>query len=121
MITRYNKGKLVNLILEQSLVPSHVLNQDMFQRALNKQLELLDNDEVSFKVQSDAANSLLTHLKPPANAKIELEVSNKNDGMLEDLNNTMRSLALKQAEIIDQGLMTAKDVAHQGILLEHRA
>ena len=32
----FNKGKLVNMILEQTLVPSWVLNQDIHQRAINR-------------------------------------------------------------------------------------
>ena len=33
-VSAYNKGKLVNLILEQTLVPSWVLNQDLYQFVL---------------------------------------------------------------------------------------
>ena len=62
-MTSYNKNKLVNLILEQSMIPSWVLNQDMYQKALNVQCELMLTAN-SEKV-SDAANSILTHLKPP--------------------------------------------------------
>ena len=40
-VTSYNKNKLVNLILEQSMIPSWVLNQDMYQKALNVQCELM--------------------------------------------------------------------------------
>ena len=60
-VTAYNKTKLVNLIYEQSLIPSYVLNQDLYQKALNVQAELMLTAK-SEKVKSDAANSLLTHL-----------------------------------------------------------
>ena len=40
-VAAYNKSKLVNLILEQSLVPTWVLNQDYYQKALNVQAELM--------------------------------------------------------------------------------
>jgi hypothetical protein len=68
-VTAYNKSKLVNLIFEQTLIPVHVLNQDMFQRALNVQADLMVNAK-SEKVRADAANSLLTHLKPPEVKKV---------------------------------------------------
>ena len=42
-VTAYNKSKLVNLIFEQTLIPSHVLNQDLYQRALNVQADLMIN------------------------------------------------------------------------------
>ena len=35
-VTAYNRGKLVNKILEQTLVPTWVLNQDIYQKAINK-------------------------------------------------------------------------------------
>ena len=64
-VTAYNKSKLVNLIYEQTLIPSYVLNQDLYQRALNVQATLMTDENVSPKVRTDAANSLLTHLKMP--------------------------------------------------------
>ena len=53
-VTAYNKSKLVNLIMEQTLIPSYVLNQDLYQKALNVQAELMLTAK-SEKVRSDAA------------------------------------------------------------------
>ena len=82
--TAYNKNKLVNLIFEQTLVPSHILNADLYQKALNVQAQLMIS-AASEKVRSDAANSLLTHLKMPETTKIELDVGIKVDKSIEDL------------------------------------
>ena len=60
-VSAYAKGQLVNKIMEQTLVPSWVLNQHMYQAALNTQFKLMTNEDVSPKVRSDAADSLLTH------------------------------------------------------------
>ena len=74
-VSAYNKGKLVNLITEQSLVPSWVLNHGAFQEAINTQVDLMRNAN-SEKVRCDAANSILTHLAKPkeGNFQLSLEV-----------------------------------------------
>ena len=76
IITVYNKSKLVNSIMEQSMIPSWILNQDMYQKAINVQAEIMMT-ATSDKVRSDAANSLLTHLKPPETKKVELDIGLK--------------------------------------------
>ena len=113
----YNRTILVNKIIEQSLVPSHILNAEYYQRALNKQVNLMDNPDVSFKVQTDAANSLLTHLKPPEISKIELDVNVREDKSILELQDTIRALALKQKQLIEGGTMTVTQVAHSKLLI----
>jgi len=112
----YNKNQLVNKILEQSLVPSYLLNADVFQRALNVQADLMTDPGVSHKVRSDAANSLLTHLKRPESMKIELEVGVKEDQSINELRAATMALAANQRDMIKSGMMNAKDVAHSKII-----
>ena len=102
-VTAYNKNKLVNLILEQSMIPSWVLNQDMYQKALNHQLYLMLNAK-SEKVQSDAANSILVHLKPPEVTKVELDIGLKKDSAMDDLKQNLAELALMQRQFISAGV-----------------
>lgn len=84
IITGYNKGVLVTKIMERAIIPSWILNQDMFQAALNTQFELMTDVLVSDKVRSDAANSILTHLKKPDVHKSELKIEiAASDGMAE--------------------------------------
>lgn len=119
-ITAYNKNKLVNSIMEQSLIPSWVLNQDLYQKAINIQAELMVSAN-SEKVRSDAANSLLNHLRPPEVSKVELSVGLKKDSAMEDLKNTLTELALKQQQFIGAGVTQIKDVAQQKLVkvIEH--
>ena len=114
-VTSYNKNKLVNLILEQSMIPSWVLNQDMYQKALNVQCELMLTAN-SEKVRSDAANSILTHLKPPEVTKVELDIGLKKDSAMEDLKHTLTELALKQQQFLDAGVTQVKDLAQQKLV-----
>lgn len=109
-VTAYNKSKLVNLIFEQTLVPSYVLNQDLYQKALNVQAELMVS-ATSEKVRSDAANSLLTHLKMPETQKVELEIGMKEDSTIEALRQSTLELVAAQRAMLQAGALNAKEVA----------
>lgn len=118
-VAAYHKNKLVNQILEQAVIPSWLLNQDAFQKAINHQLHLMQNAN-SEKVQTDAANSLLTHLKPPETKKVELDVSVKNQGGISDLMATMEQLAQTQLTMI-RGGANAREVGRTPLMIEGEA
>lgn len=111
-VSAYNKTKLVNLVLEQSLVPSWVLNQDHYQKAINVQVELMTDVDVSAKVRTDAANSLLTHLKKPETKQVELSIGLAETDGMKELNSMLSSMAQRQQELIGQGV-TTREIAHQ--------
>lgn len=119
-VTAYNKSKLVNLIMEQTLIPSYVLNQDLYQKALNVQAELMVGAK-SEKVRSDAANSLLTHLKMPETQKVELEIGVKEDSAIAALRATTMELARQQRMMLEAGAMNAQEVAHSRLVIEGEA
>ena len=110
-VTAYNKSKLVNLIFEQTLIPSYVLNQDLYQKALNVQAELMITSK-SDKVRCDAANSLLTHLKMPEVTKVELEIGVREDSSIAALRETTLALSRQQRLMVEAGMMNAQQVAH---------
>lgn len=114
-VTAYNKGKLVNLIMAQTMVPFHVLNQDMYQKALNVQADLMLHAN-SEKVRSEAANSILSHLKPPEAAKVELDVNVRQDSVIDQLRQSVLDLTAQQEKMIHAGVQSAKDVAHATII-----
>lgn len=110
-VSAYNKGKLPNLIMEQTLTPMWILNQDLYQKALNVQADLMINS-LSDKVRVEAANSLLTHLKRPETKKIELDMGFKDSSGMSELKDQLAELAGMQQEAIRSGMST-KAVAHQ--------
>ena len=114
-VTAYNKSKLVNLIFEQTLIPSYVLNQDLYQKALNVQAELMVTAS-SEKVRTDAANSLLTHLKPPEVKTVELDIGVKEDSSINQLRQATLELARQQRLALEAGQVLAKDVAHSRVV-----
>lgn len=116
-VTAYNKSKLVNLIMEQTIIPSWVLNQDLYQKALNVQAELMVTAN-SEKVRSDAANSILTHLKQPETQKMELNVGMKEDSSIATLRQTTMELARQQRLAVESGAMDAQAVAHSKLAIE---
>lgn len=116
-VTAYNKGKLVNLIFAQTMVPFYVLNQDLYQKALNVQADLMITAH-SEKVRSDAANSLLTHLKPPEAMKIELEIGVKEDSAIAALRASTLELSRQQKMMIEAGMQNAEQTAHSKLTID---
>lgn len=113
-VSAYAKGKLVNLILEQSLVPSWVLNQDLYQKALNVQADLMYS-AVSEKVRTDAANSILTHLAKPKEAGPLINIDMKESSGMTEMKEMLGKLAEQQRNLILSGV-TAKEIAAQRII-----
>lgn len=119
-VTAYNKSKLVNLIFEQTLIPSYVLNQDLYQKALNVQAELMMTAK-SEKVRCDAANSLLSHLKMPETQKVELDLGIKEDSSIAALRQATLELVRQQRLMVEAGAMNAQEVAHSRVVVDVEA
>jgi hypothetical protein len=113
----FNKSKLVNLILAQSMVPTHVLNADVYQEAINVQADLMRNAN-SEKVRCEAANSLLVQLRPPEIKKVELDIGFKEDSAIAALRETTLQLVAQQRMALQAGAITARDAAQSGLLIE---
>lgn len=101
-VAAYSKGKLVNAILEQSMVPTWVLNADLFQKALNVQADLMQNAN-SEKVRSDAANSLIVALKRPEAVKGQIDLNIKDSSGMNELKQVLGEMAVRQREMLEQG------------------
>lgn len=110
-VAAYHKGKLVNLIMEQVMVPVWVLNQDMFQKALNVQYDLMTDVDMSGKVRTDAANSILTHLKKPEKMDFQLNMNTPESSGMKELTAALTNLANAQLEQIREGNVKTIDIA----------
>lgn len=113
-VSAFHKGKLVNLVMEQCLVPTWVLNQDLFQKALNVQAELMVGAH-SEKVRSDAANSILTHLKKPEAKGLDIRLGVDESSGLTELKNMLTQVAQTQINLIESGV-TTKQIAAQPLI-----
>ena len=63
--TAYNRGELVNKIMEQTLIPVHILNMDLHQEAINTQAELMRTAR-SETVRQKAAECLIAQGSSPS-------------------------------------------------------
>jgi len=115
-VSCYNKGKVVNQIREQSLVPTWVLNADVHQKAIN-QLAILMTSGKSEMARVTAATSLLTHLKMPETVKMKLDVEVKEDESIQHLRGAITELVQAQREAIETGTADARVIA-EGKLVE---
>ena len=114
-VAAYAKGQLVNKIMEQTLVPSWVLNQHMYQAALNTQFKIMTDDDVSPKVRSDAADSLLTHLAKPKEAGPLINIDMGETSGMNELKDALARMAQQQQTLINAGVST-KEIAAQDIV-----
>lgn len=114
-VAAYGRTQLVGLIMEQTLVPHYVLNQGLYQKALNTQADLMMSAK-SEKVRTDAANSLLTHLKMPEVSKVEIDVKVGEDDSIGELRKSTLELVKQQREMIKMGALNARQVAEQKVI-----
>jgi hypothetical protein len=113
-VSAYARGKLVNMILEQSLVPSWVLNQELYQKAINVQADLMMTAN-SEKVRTDAANSILTHLTKPKESGPLVSIDMRETSGMTELTAMFTQLAHGQLMAIQAGV-TPREIAAQRII-----
>ena len=113
-VAAYNRGILVNKVLEQTIIPTYVLNQDVYQKAINVQADLMLNGK-SETVRMKAADSILNHLKRPEASKVEISMGITDSKEVDDLKQAMLDLTRNQRALIEQGTPT-KEIAHQRII-----
>lgn len=111
----YNKNMLVAKIFEQTLIPVHVLNADLQQKAINVLAELMVSS-TSDKVRSDSADKLLTHLKAPETKRVELSVTTQQSSTIDELAASTRALVEQQKQMLQANLMNAKQMAHSKLI-----
>lgn len=112
----YAKGKLVTEIHAIALVPTHIMYQDYFHLAVKTQVEIMTDPNVSAKVRSDAATSLMTHLKTPEVKKAELNVNVNESDTIAELRDVLSQLSAKQHTDIIEGQYKVLDVSHHKII-----
>lgn len=116
IVSQYAGGKTVNLLNEQVMVPTHVLNYDIYQKAINTQAQLMMDPKVSAKVRSDAAHSLMTTLKQPETTKMKIDLHPVENDSIRELREVTTELAKKQIELIEGGIANAKEIAESSIV-----
>lgn len=112
----YAKNKVVVEIMAKLMVPTHIMYQDYFHMAVKTQVEIMTDDSVSPKVRSDAANSLMTHLKQPEIKQAELSINTNDSGIINQLSEALNNLSKGHKELLSQGRTTLKDISEAVII-----
>ena len=115
-VASFAKGKLVNIILEQAMIPSFVLNQDLHQKALNVCAGIMANGS-SDKVKVEAARAILEATKAPEKSKVQVDLTLKDASGIGELKQIMQEVAENQIKQIEGGRRT-QDIAHQSMFEE---
>jgi hypothetical protein len=114
-VSMYAKGKLPNLIMEQSLVPSWVLNQDLHQRGINQLAhEMVTANSAHARIM--AATALVQATAKPKEAGPLVSIDLRENSGVNELRETMKELVNKQLEMIENGTSTTKDIAGQKMI-----
>lgn len=118
-VSMYHKGKLVQSILEQAMIPFWLINQEARQKALNVQVDLMQN-AMSEMVRTTAANSVLAHTDKPKDMAPLVAITVQDSGF-DALKGALRELAQAQLNQVAQGV-PVKQLAEQklmGQVIEH--
>lgn len=111
----FSRTYLVTSILEQSTIPTWILNQDLYQKAINATADLMMNAK-SEKVRADAANNLMVQLKMPEVAKVTLDIKQTESDALSELRKSTLELVAQQRAMMQAGLMNARQVAEMKVI-----
>jgi hypothetical protein len=113
-VSAYTKNKLVVQILEQTLVPAHIIKAPLHFEAINElmQIGLTGRSEVA-RVQALSKVADLT--KAPETTKIELDIGMKENDVIADLRTATQELAKQQKLAIESGVQSTKEIAHSKI------
>lgn len=117
-VAMYAGGKLVNQILERSLIPFHIINQDARQKALDTQVRLMLGSG-SDLVRMQAANSVLVHTTPPKEVvAAQVTVNVGTTSALRNLEGMLNQLAQQQKQMIESGTATTRTIAAQSMVVD---
>lgn len=117
-VAMYAGGKLVNQILERSLIPFHIINQDARQKALDTQVRLMLGAN-SDLVRMQAANSVLVHTTPPKEVvAAQVTVNVGTTSALRNLESMLNQLAQQQKQMIESGTATTRTIAAQSMVVD---
>ena len=110
-VTAYKRSnKLVQSVIEATLIPTHILNAHIYQESVNRNRELMMHAR-SETVQQKAATDLMLHLAPPQAAKLEVDIGIKREDVVNDYERAIAMLAEEKLKIIQSHGRT-KEIAN---------
>lgn len=113
-VSSYNRGRLVQLVLAQTLTPNHIFYSDYFHKAVLRQAQLCNssNEHIAQK----AADSIMARLAPPEDTKVKIDVGVNGIDFVEAMAKSNAEMVNNQLEAIKSGKVTAKEILATRIL-----
>ena len=115
-VSMYARGKLVNQIFEQTMVPTYVLNAPLHQEALNELAMMIKDPDVRGMTKVKACEAILQHTKQPEVVKGELTIGIEQSDTINDLREITENLADTYKKMLEKKGMRLKDVAEANII-----
>jgi len=106
--SRYRKSKLVVDILTVSQVPLDLMFSGYRYKAIGVLADIMENGRYD-RDRVSAAKELLVATKGPDNVKIELDVGIKESSAVQQLNDQLAEMAIRQKRNLESGVSTLKD------------
>ena len=115
-VQAYNKGKIVNQIYEQTMVPTYILNAPLHQEALSELAKMIRDPGVRGMTKVKACEAILNYTKPPEVAKAEITIGMDQQETISELREVTEGLAAVLQQSIKEGAQSLKEVAHRKII-----
>lgn len=115
-VSMYARGKLVNQIFEQTMVPTYVLNAPLHQEALNELAMMIKDPDVRGMTKVKACEAILQHTKQPEVVKGELTIGIEQSDTINDLREIVENLADTHKVLLERKGMTLKQIAETNII-----
>lgn len=115
-VSMYARGKLVNQIYEQTMVPTYVLNAPLHQEALNELAMMIKDPDVRGMTKVKACEAILQHTKQPEVVKGELTIGIEQSDTINDLREIVENLADTHKVLLERKGMTLKQIAETNII-----
>ena len=115
-VSMYARGKLVNQIFEQTMVPTYVLNAPLYQEALNELAMMIKDPDVRGMTKVKACEAILQHTKQPEVVKGELTIGIEQSDTINDLREIVENLADTHKVLLERKGMTLKQIAETNII-----
>lgn len=113
-VSMYNSNKLVMQIYEQTVIPTHVLNQPLHQQALNTLARLISTPGTKGLILVKACEAILEYTKPPVDSKILIGVEQSDT--IAELRQATEQLAETFRDALRSGAKTLKEITEINVI-----
>lgn len=115
-VSAYARNKLVNLIYEQTMVPTYVLNAPLHQEALNELANMIKDPAVRGMVKVKACEAILAYTKPPEVVKGEITIGIEQQDTISELREVTEHLANVHRALLEKGNKSLAQIAEANII-----